>query len=47
MTVAALRDARRAGAQHACLDASDAGHAIYEGLGFEAITATTHFYRPA
>ena len=46
MTAAALRAALAAGARHACLDASDAGLSTYLRLGFEAVTRTTHFFRP-
>jgi GNAT superfamily N-acetyltransferase len=45
MTAAALGAAREQGAQHACVDATDAGLPIYERLGFELVTRTTRFFR--
>jgi ribosomal protein S18 acetylase RimI-like enzyme len=45
MTAAALRAAREAGARRACLDASDAGRALYARLGFESAGRVTQFYR--
>lgn len=47
MTAAALGIARAAGAEQACLDASDAGSSIYRRLGFEAVARTTRFCGPA
>jgi predicted N-acetyltransferase YhbS len=43
MTAAALSAAQGLGAQHACLDATDAGQSIYSRLGFEPVTQTTRF----
>jgi GNAT superfamily N-acetyltransferase len=45
MTATALSEARTAGAQHAYLNASDAGRAIYQKLGFETVAQTTRFLR--
>jgi GNAT superfamily N-acetyltransferase len=45
MTAAALVASKGAGAQHACLDATDTGLRIYEQLGFQPVTPTTHFFR--
>jgi ribosomal protein S18 acetylase RimI-like enzyme len=46
MTAAALRGALDAGAGRACLDASDAGVGLYEGLGFEPATQVARFHTP-
>lgn len=43
MTSAALGAARGSGARQACLDASDAGLAIYSRLGFKALPPITRF----
>jgi ribosomal protein S18 acetylase RimI-like enzyme len=45
MTAHALRVANRAGARHACLDASGAGASIYRRLGFEDAGGLTRFMR--
>jgi GNAT superfamily N-acetyltransferase len=45
MTVAALRTAVEAGADNACLDASELGLSIYLRLGFTPVSATTLFVR--
>lgn len=45
MTAAALRAAAGAGAQRACLDASEAGRPIYLRLGFEEVSPLTRFFR--
>jgi GNAT superfamily N-acetyltransferase len=45
MTSAALCAARRSGAQRACLDASEAGVAMYPRLGFEPLAPITRFIR--
>lgn len=46
MTAAALGAARAAGAEQACLNASKAGLAIYQRLGFETVSRTTRFSSP-
>ena len=46
MTATALHAARAAGAEQACLDASQAGLSIYRGLGFQAVAHTTRFANP-
>lgn len=46
MTAAALSAARAAGAEQACLNASEAGLAIYQRLGFETVARTTRFSSP-
>ena len=43
MTSIALRAAHDAGAQRACLDASDAAVAMYRKIGFESLGATRRF----
>lgn len=43
MTAAALRSAEQSGAQHAGLDASEAGRQLYLQLGFEAVAPITRF----
>ena len=45
MTAAALRAAYEDEARHACLDATDAGLAIYQRLGFEVVARATRFVR--
>ena len=45
MTAAALSAAQGLGAQHACLDATDAGQSIYSRLGFETVAPITRFFR--
>ena len=45
MTGAALRAARDSGATRACLDATTAGRAIYERLGFDVAAQVTRFSR--
>jgi ribosomal protein S18 acetylase RimI-like enzyme len=47
MTAAALRAARDDGAEHACLDATDAAVALYQRLGFVVVTRATRFFRTA
>lgn len=47
MTAIALRAAEHAGAQHAGLDASNAGTELYLSLGFEAATPVSRFRRSA
>lgn len=47
MTAAALRAALAAGAQRACLDASDVARPIYERLGFEVVDGAIQFSRVA
>lgn len=47
MTAAALRAAAAAGAERACLDASEAGRPIYLRLGFEDVSPVTRFFRRA
>ncbi|NAZ80440.1 GNAT family N-acetyltransferase [Kineococcus sp. R8] len=46
MTAAALGAARAAGAEQACLNASEAGLTIYQRLGFETVARTTRFSSP-
>lgn len=46
MTAAALREARRAGATCACLDATDAGTSIYLSVGFESAGPMAEFATP-
>jgi GNAT superfamily N-acetyltransferase len=45
MTVAAIRAAREAGAEQACLEASDAAIPLYLRLGFEVVSPATQFFR--
>jgi GNAT superfamily N-acetyltransferase len=45
MTATALRAALAAGAQQACLDASDVARPIYRRLGFEVVDGATQFSR--
>jgi GNAT superfamily N-acetyltransferase len=45
MTAAALRAAAEAGAENACLDASELGRSIYLRLGFRPVSAATSFVR--
>lgn len=47
MTAIALHAARAAGAEQACLNASEAGMSIYRRLGFETVAQTTRFFSPA
>lgn len=47
MTATALHAARAAGAEQACLDASEIGISTYRRLGFETVARTTRFSRPA
>jgi GNAT superfamily N-acetyltransferase len=45
LTAHALREARRAGAQRASLDATDLGRPVYERLGFECVAPLARFSR--
>ena len=46
MTATALHAARAAGAQTACLDASETGLSIYRQLGFETVARMTRLSSP-